>query len=540
MMASVALRLDPDAASEVMRGIRRHTDYEIHSKDFDGDPDLHLNQKFRKHAIKSNAIHSKNTSVSSVNQVPLQQQRSQISPPGFVQKPALKSFMSPNIRPKTSSKGMSNSKLKSHRNTPVPFAKLDFEPGRSNKLYYNASQMMPITFDMWLENDSEDCRGKFHGYMGEFAHVHDVIISQRQCHGHQGGEPLSQVVNQSEKAEYITFSYGCLQLKCGENVDYIFNGANHLNDWLTNTQFNNVKENKAKDVREEFTIAVTRYEYVNMYHTMTDWYNSFLMMNFFNKTQEETNILIVDAHPQGALDPVWMALFNSTTRLSALGSKTRFTDMVWSIIGYDSPLADHLQMSIPLVEEFREFFLSSYKIDDTRTLNCDRLSILFLWRHDYVAHPRNPTGAISRKIKNEKALLQAAKSVYPQHDIHGLQLDLFDMRKQLQLIAQTDILIGMHGAGLTHALFLPKHSGVIEFIPEYWSAANEHFLAIADWRKLVYQRWTNLDSHNEFPGHYTHIPIEVEQLLLQSVIEKMCEQPETTTASPVVSERETD
>ena len=61
-------------------------------------------------------------------------------------------------------------------------------------------------------------------------------------------------------------------------------------------------------------MAVTRYEYVNLFHTMTDWYNTFLAMTFLNLTQQETNILLVDGHPAGGLDTVWSTLFNSTTR----------------------------------------------------------------------------------------------------------------------------------------------------------------------------------------------------------------------------------
>lgn len=37
-----------------------------------------------------------------------------------------------------------------------------------------------------------------------------------------------------------------------------------------------------------------------------------------------------------------------------------------------------------------------------------------------------------------------------------------DFRHQLQVIQQTDILIGMHGAGLTHLLFLPDWAAVFE------------------------------------------------------------------------------
>jgi hypothetical protein len=46
----------------------------------------------------------------------------------------------------------------------------------------------------------------------------------------------------------------------------------------------------------------------------------------------------------------------------------------------------------------------------------------------------------------------------------------------------------MHGAGLTHAIFLPKSAALIELTTSsYYSS--DHFAAIAKWRGLHYQRW---------------------------------------------------
>ncbi len=42
---------------------------------------------------------------------------------------------------------------------------------------------------------------------------------------------------------------------------------------------------------------------------MTDFYNVFLMMEFFNKTQAETNILLVDGHPKSNLDQTWYTVY---------------------------------------------------------------------------------------------------------------------------------------------------------------------------------------------------------------------------------------
>ena len=42
-----------------------------------------------------------------------------------------------------------------------------------------------------------------------------------------------------------------------------------------------------------------------------------------------------------------------------------------------------------------------------------------------------------------------------------------DINKQINIIANTDILIGVHGNGLTNLLWLPKHGTTIEMFGNY-------------------------------------------------------------------------
>jgi glycoprotein 2-beta-D-xylosyltransferase len=87
---------------------------------------------------------------------------------------------------------------------------------------------------------------------------------------------------------------------------------------------------------------------------------------------------------------------------------------------------------------------------------------IYATKRDYVAHPRNPNGIIRRKIKNEFELVEKTKTWFPNYKIRGVQMDKLPMKEQIFLITKTNILIGMHGAGLSHALFLSKGSGIIE------------------------------------------------------------------------------
>jgi Glycosyltransferase 61 len=390
------------------------------------------------------------------------------------------------------------------------------------KTSYLTDETVPDVFKVWINEKQSLCNGLMTAFSHEFAYFNGLTINRDFCHcSRKGGEFVNHVMNQEEQAEYYTFEMGCFELACRNRPSYYFNGNNHLSEWLYSLSTQD-KNSKSEDVINEFTIAVTRYEYANLYHTMTDWYNAFLLMQFFNRTAYETNILIVDAHPFGALDHVWTQLFNGTIRLSALSRRTQFRQLVWGILGYNSPMTTYISANPPLYEEFRYHFLSSFRIDESRKLNCKRPTILFIWRRDYVAHPRNPEGTVSRKISNEGQLLSYVQRNNKDAVVRGFQLDQYNMTQQLRFVVTTDILVGMHGAGMTHVLFLPKWAAVIELVPSYWSASSEHFQAIAMWRNLVYERWVNSDPHAEVPNQSTIVPPHVVNALIRNSLKKLC------------------
>ena len=89
---------------------------------------------------------------------------------------------------------------------------------------------------------------------------------------------------------------------------------------------------------------------------------------------------------------------------------------------------------------------------------------------------------------------------------------------------QTDILISMHGAGLTHVLFMPSSAGLIELFPQY-IPYRPHFKVLSKWRKISYLKWTNMDGENELPNYQTRIPADVILHLVEQMIKLLSEKP---------------
>lgn len=373
----------------------------------------------------------------------------------------------------------------------------------------------------YFESCESFCNGQFDGYKNLFARLKNVILDIKYGRGKTGGENISDVLNQPENEEYFQFQSGFFRLPCEDKVSYWFSGETHLNKWLE-ALHPHPKYSKFTNKYPEWTVAMTRYEYANLYHTMTDFYNTFLVLKVFNVDPDNITVLWVDGHPRGALDDTWRTLFGTVKRAGEFPNALMFENMIWSIVGYESPLDEHDLPAVPFLDEFRHFFLSKHGVDTDYEVNCDRLNILLLWRHDYLAHPRNPSGTVSRKIKNEDELQVKISETFSGDKVTALQIDLLPMKNQLELISKTDILIGMHGAGLSHTLFLPRHAGLVEMFPLYYSNENRHFRAMAEWRHLHYNSWLNYDIEREFGDQSTLIDVEEIAQRVKEVRGKIC------------------
>jgi capsular polysaccharide biosynthesis protein len=139
-----------------------------------------------------------------------------------------------------------------------------------------------------------------------------------------------------------------------------------------------------------------------------------------------------------------------------------------------------------------------------------------------MAHPRNPSGYTARRIANEEEVWRSVKEADTDAVVNGVQLDRLSMIEQLELVSDTDILIGMHGAGLSHIIYLPQTSGVIELYPNYMSVSNAHFRAMSKWRRLRHMVWSNQDKSLESKDHQTHIPNFVIKDLVKAMKKSIC------------------
>ena len=106
----------------------------------------------------------------------------------------------------------------------------------------------------------------------------------------------------------------------------------------------------------------------------------------------------------------------------------------------------------------------------------------------------------SRKISNEDEIIAALTNNFPDSEVNKVSMENLAMEEQLRQIHGTDILVGMHGAGLAFTVMLPPNAGVLELFPAYFLLPHyfRTFYPLAANDRKHYRRWINLNPKREF------------------------------------------
>ncbi|XP_045157354.1 uncharacterized protein LOC123523772 [Mercenaria mercenaria] len=360
-----------------------------------------------------------------------------------------------------------------------------------------------IDVNKWLENPTTGCRTYFTGYGHEFVWLRYARVDKTTK----------------------TFSIPCENKIPAYNFNYGKEGT-ILKEWMKQLGMFPYSELSKfqKSAIDTATIAVMRYEAHNLYHTLCEWYNVFIVTKLLRLDPKHVNILFMDDRPRGLMDDTWDTLFGNVSRYSELSPEVVFRNLIWNVIGYESPMNFHNLNILPYMNDFYSFFIGSFGVNEQKALNCGHLHVTIIWRKDYMTHPerQNETGGlVHRKFKNEEEILQTVQDVFPSHSIKAVILEEMDMQQQVNLFTNTDLLIGMHGAGMSHVMFLPQHAAVFETFPNYWGFL-KHFKAFSRWRGIKYLGWQNSDPKNEYPHFYTLLPPEVLRSHLEELKLYLC------------------
>jgi protein O-GlcNAc transferase len=71
----------------------------------------------------------------------------------------------------------------------------------------------------------------------------------------------------------------------------------------------------------------------------------------------------------------------------------------------------------------------------------------------------------SRKLIDQEDYFKTVKEQFPHVTVQMIDFASIPFQEQLRIVQGSDILVGVHGAGLTHGIFLPSGSVMVEILP---------------------------------------------------------------------------
>ncbi|XP_073448309.1 EGF domain-specific O-linked N-acetylglucosamine transferase [Aquarana catesbeiana] len=240
---------------------------------------------------------------------------------------------------------------------------------------------------------------------------------------------------------------------------------------------------------------------VNMYHHFCDFANLYITQHVNNSFSTDVQIVMWDTSFYGygeLFGETWKAFTDhEVIHLKEYDSKTVcFKDAVFSLLPrmryglfYNTPLISHCQ-STGLFRAFSQHVLHRLTISQ-ETLKEEKIRVTILIRSTEF-----------RKILNLDKLVGALKTV-PLYQVNVVDYKYRSLGflEQLKITHNSDIFIGMHGAGLTHLLFLPDWAVVFEL---YNCEDERCYLDLARLRGVHYITWET--ASKVFPQDKGHHP----------------------------------
>ncbi|KAG0468983.1 hypothetical protein HPP92_018311 [Vanilla planifolia] len=354
-----------------------------------------------------------------------------------------------------------------------------------------------------------------------------VMMNPSKIRMSEGGESLESVMGRSEEEELPKFENGSFEIEgdgseaSGDDrrlVDeefldrYVPHGGvqfHTMRGLMESMRIVGPGELQCSQWIEEPTILVTRFEYANLFHTVTDWYSAYVSSRVTGSSSRP-HLIFVDGHCKAPLEETWEALFSSVRYAKSFSTSVCFSHVILAPLGYETAMFKGLsepfscqgtslnslrespeQQKTARLFEFGEMLRAAFDLptDDGHPKKSSTThNILFVRREDYLAHPRHH-GKVQSRLTNEPEILAAVQNWAANNTkcsinvVNGLFAHM-SIREQFRAIFDASVVVGAHGAGLTHLVSARSKSIVLEIISSQFR--RPHFALISQWKGLEY------------------------------------------------------
>ncbi|KAL2850712.1 hypothetical protein BJY01DRAFT_125539 [Aspergillus pseudoustus] len=227
-----------------------------------------------------------------------------------------------------------------------------------------------------------------------------------------------------------------------------------------------------------YTLLVKREGSNNIWHSLMEIFSMTLSLDVLRMAKhpsepttplfatadiENTQVLVLDDIADGPYVDLW-TLFAPKPLLRmndpALPPlNTSFENLIIPLSGGGNTLWQgdweiHTCDDSPLLQTFSRRVLNHFHLDpDPPREQLPEIVITFINR------------TTTRHLINAEEYFAHLESELPHIRIQSIDFAAISFAEQLAVAQQTDVLVGVHGAGLTHGIFLPAHSAMVEILP---------------------------------------------------------------------------
>ncbi|KAK6222049.1 DUF563 domain-containing protein [Colletotrichum tabaci] len=246
---------------------------------------------------------------------------------------------------------------------------------------------------------------------------------------------------------------------------------------------------RSSQARPIISILLKREGALNIWHSLMELWSMTLSLDvlrlapdpadptkpFFHIPADapRTQVVFLDDHPEGPLYPLWgMFAGREPVRLANI-----LEDPARSQAFAETPQ----NLVIPLAGSSNPTWQNDWEERDCRDAPLLRVFTRRIMQHFGILQEtgRRPTEVLnvtlidrrgSRKLLDQDALLGAARVKFPGVNFQAFDFGALSFPDQLRVVQSTDVLVGVHGAGLTHTMFLREGgAAVVEIQPSSMS-----------------------------------------------------------------------
>ena len=293
-------------------------------------------------------------------------------------------------------------------------------------------------------------------------------------------------------------SKGFFKTKCNyKEITFKYNKI--YNDYFNSWDYDYNIENEIDDLEElapgKIVFLISRYEdSANLYHGNCEIINSLSMLYLFNLSPEDVQVVIYDGMDI-PIDPFYDIYKNIISRggqpifVKNLKKKYKISNAINIPINLDSPpltfmyfpKCNSIMRTFKLYNDFVDKYMNLTPFKDTYmsdnvtfyypdiTVKNHKNNIKFKkrltiqWRKIWPKERKGQTRLLGNAIILANTLAQNLPNDFLVRLIDTAPLPY---KEQISIIRSTDYLIGVHGAGLSLSIFLPKN-GIMQEIGKY-------------------------------------------------------------------------